>query len=129
MNNGAQRRLRRVLGLSLYAIMAASGLLGVLLPNSGDWLSLFFAVAFAFTVTYWCIVDGRVVGHPILTSFYWLMFFLWPVAVPIYLIWTRGLRGLGFALLHAIGLWGISLVVFHAVGYLTYGRLWFNFPH
>jgi hypothetical protein len=127
MNNSIQRRLRRVLGVSLYALAVAWGLFQVFHPNSGA-LYLLFAAAFSFTMTYWCIVDGRVFGRPILRSFYWLIFFLWPIAVPIYLIWARRLRGLGFALLHFIGLYAVCLVAYSVAGYLTYGDAWFSPP-
>ena len=125
MNNAVQKKLRRVLGLSLYALAAAWGLFPVVHPEHGV-LYLLLIAGFSSTITYWCIVDARVIGRPILFSFYWLIFFFWPIAVPIYLIWARRLRGLGFALLHYAGLCGVCLIVFNAAGYLTYGNAWFH---
>jgi len=125
MKNSVQIRLRCILGLSLYALAALWGLINVRHPTSGP-LTLVFEVAVASTITYWCIVDGRIAGHPILYSFYWLIFFLWPLAVPIYLLWARRLCGLGFALLHAIGLFAVALLAFFLAGYLIYGNAWFG---
>ena len=39
---------------------------------------------------------------------------------------TGRLRGLGFALLHAIGLFGVALLAFLLAGYLIYGNAWFG---
>src|SRR5271157_2809879 len=125
MKNSVQKRLRRILGLSLYALAVVWGLVQFCYPID-QVLYLLFAATFAFTITYWCIVDGRIAGRPILHSFYWLIFFLWPLAVPIYLIWARRLRGLGFALLHAIGLYGVCFLAFHLAGCLIYGNAWFG---
>jgi hypothetical protein len=125
MKNSVQERQRRILGLSLYALALVWGLINVRYPITGV-PYLLFAVAVASTITYWCIVDGHAAGHPILHSFYWLIFFLWPLAVPIYLLWARRLRGLGFALLHAIGLFGVCLLAFLLAGYLIYGNAWFG---
>jgi len=112
MKNSIQERMRFVLGLSLYALAALWGMVQVPYPIGGV-PYLLFVLALASTMTYWCIVDGRVAGRPILYSFYWLIFFLWPLAVPIYLVWARRLRGLGFALLHAVGLFGVNFLAFH----------------
>ena len=127
MTTSVQERLRHVLGFSLYCLAVVWSLIEVRYPISGV-PYLLFAAAFAVTMTYWCIVDSRVAGRPILHSFYWLIFLLWPIAVPIYLIWARGLRGLGFALLHAIGLLGVSFIAYQVTGYLIYGNLWFSPP-
>jgi hypothetical protein len=127
MNRTADERLRRILGFSLYLLAALWGLLPVLYSQ---YLVLYlpFAAIISFTMTYWCIVDGRIVGHPILNSFYWLIFFFWPIAVPIQLFRSRGLRGLGFALLHFAGIYGVCFIVFHVAGYSAYGSAWFSFP-
>ena len=44
----------------------------------------------------------------------------------VFLIFTGRLRGLGFALLHAIGLFGVALLAFLLAGYLIYGNAWFG---
>jgi len=125
MTNSVQIRLRRILGLSLYALAALWGLINVGYSTSGP-LTLVFGATFASTITYWCIVDARIAGHPILYSFYWLIFLLWPLGVPIYLLWARKLRGLGSALLHVIGLFAVALLAYLLAGYLVYGNAWFG---
>jgi hypothetical protein len=108
MNAFPQGRQRKLLGISLYGLAALWGFNLILFPGNGAayWL---FGVGFSATMSCWCIADGRVAGRPILRSFYWLIYFLWPIAVPIYLIWARGLKGLGFALFHAFWLYGVCL--------------------
>lgn len=44
----------------------------------------------------------------------------------VFLIFTGRLRGLGFALLHAIGLFAVALLAFLLAGYLIYGNAWFG---
>jgi hypothetical protein len=76
------------------------------------------------TMTYWCIVDSQIRGFPLLHSFYWIIFFLWPVAIPVYLIWSRKLWGLALTIINAIGLYGTILVSNHLAGYFFYGDAW-----
>jgi hypothetical protein len=125
MNNSVQQRVRRVLGVSVYILVAASSLFHVFHPER-DRLDLVLGLAFSVTMTYWCIVDSRIAERPVLRSFYWLIFFLWPIAVPIYLVWSRKLRGLGFVLLHFTGLCVVNIVVYNLAGYLAFGNAWFH---
>jgi hypothetical protein len=126
MPHAFQRRQRRILGVSLYAYAIGWGVLSVLHPHN-DATYLLLDVALCPVVTYWCIVDGRLAGHPILLSFHQLILFAWPIAVPAYLTWSRGLRGLGFALLHTVGLCAAWLLALNATGYLVYGARWPGF--
>lgn len=41
-----------------------------------------------------CVVDSRLRKRPIVFTAQAALFFLWPVAVPVYLIWSRGWRGI-----------------------------------
>lgn len=66
----------------------------------------------AFVLTWWVIADASAQGHPIpLFSRNWLIL-VWGVAVPCYLLWSRGWWGLCLLLLHTIG-W-CAVVVFAA---------------
>ena len=81
-------------------------------------------LAMCSVVTWWCVVDSRMRGSPIVQSLHWIIFFTWPLAAPVYLIWSRKLRGLGWCLLHAIGLYGSCVLAYHLTGYLAYGDAW-----
>jgi hypothetical protein len=120
-----ERRLRRILGLSLYVLAAALGWFQIFHPGS-DVLRLFFSLAFAILSTCWCTSDGRIRGRPVLNSFSWLIFFFWPLSVLSYLAWSRKWRGLGLALLHAAGLYGDCLISCQLAGCLRYGQAWFR---
>jgi len=127
MSHG-QRRVRLILGLSIYLLTAGWGLCQLFHPESGV-LYLAFALGFPLTTTYWCIVDGRILRRPVLYSFYWLIFFFWPIALPAYLVWSRKWRGFGLALVHAIGLYGVCFGAYNLAAYFVYGPIWFHRPN
>jgi len=49
----------------------------------------------------WCVVDSMLRGKYWPRYWHWITFWAWPVAVPVYLVWSRGARGL----LLAVVLW------------------------
>ena len=49
---------------------------------------------------WFCTLDARLVGKVLPQLARIGVFFGWPLAVPIYLIWARRLKGLGLLLLH-----------------------------
>jgi hypothetical protein len=115
-------RLRGIILLSFYLVVAANGAMQAF-PLRGPGLGILLTVMAASLATYGCIVDSRLVGRPIVQSVHWIMFFTWPLAVPIYLIYSRGfLRGVGLFLLHGIGLIAACNAAFYLIWYLTYGR-------
>lgn len=120
-----EKRLRFVLVVAMYLVSAVTNVTAVLRPE-GLLVHLLFPLAVCSIMTYWCVIDARMLGSPIVRSLHWIIFFTWPVAVPIYLIWSRGLRGLGLALVHAVGLLAVSVAAYLATGYLRYGQEWFN---
>ena len=124
-NRDSQTAFRRDVGVSLYLAVTAWGAVSAVWPDNALVYMLFWAVV-SCTITTWCVVDSRILGCPILHSFHWLIFFTYPIAVPIYLVWSRRLRGLGIAVLHAVGLTVCSAAAFNAAGYALYGAQWFR---
>ncbi len=61
-------------------------------------LTLGFASAFALL----CLVDSQIIKKPVVNIFLVMTFFAWPVLMPCYLVWSRGLKGLGLAVLFAL---------------------------
>ena len=121
-----QVKLRGIILLSFYLVVAANGAMQAF-PSRGHGLGILLAVMAASLATYGCIVDSRIIGRPIVQSVHWIMFFTWPLAVPIYLIYSRGLRGVVLLILHGIGLIIVSNVTFYLTWYLAYGvRGWGN---
>jgi hypothetical protein len=84
-------------------------------------LGLSTCLAFAW----FCSVDGRLAGKPLLQLAKVGIFFGWPVGVPIYLLWARGVRGLGFLLLHGFLLLGVLLCAALLTNYLLSGNPFF----
>jgi hypothetical protein len=120
-----RRRLRGIVLLSFYLLFATHGAIQVF-PPGGGMVRVLLAVMAASLATYGCVVDSRIIGRPIVQSVHWIMFFTWPIAVPVYLIYSRRLRGFVLLILHGIGLIVVSTVAFHLAGYLAYGNLWFQ---
>ena len=63
-----------------------------------------------------CVADSHVVQKRFIHSCRWIMFFSWPVSVPIYFLWTRGLKGFLYIAAFSIIVVSVSLLAF----YLTY---------
>ena len=69
----------------------------------------------------WCLADASWRGNPMTWAVQLLTFLFWPVAVPVYLVASRGWRGLGWALLNAIAFVITSVAARTAVLYLRWG--------
>ena len=119
-----EKRQRLVLVLAMYLLAAGGSVIAILRPEGATRLLL--SIAMCSIMTYWCVVDSRIRGVPIVRSLHWIIFFTWPLAVPIYLTWSRGLRGFGWALLHALGLYAASIAAYLTTGYVCYGQAWFD---
>ena len=125
MSDADRTRLRRTIAVCLYVLTAAWGAARALRPDNA-YLWLLFSAAIASAMTGWCVVDSRILGRPIVRSLQWIIFFTWPIAVPLYLIWSRRFRGFAMAFLHALGLCALSIAFFIAAGYLAYGADWLH---
>jgi hypothetical protein len=72
------------LGNALYA-------LGSRAPSGG--FALLYYMGFGYAVAYWIHADNRRLGRVDWLDQGWLLFALWPVALPYHLFKTRGWRG------------------------------------
>ncbi len=103
MSERSQIVFRRALVISGFLFFVLAAIRGMLYdqPRIGD---LVLSVATGAVVVKFCIVDYRVRGRTLLRSFHWLIFFTWPFALPIYLLWSRGVaRGMLAVLLLLAG--------------------------
>jgi hypothetical protein len=71
------------------------------------------SVATQTYIVLWCIADARSRDLVLIRSWNMPLHFLWPVSVPLYFIWSRGLRGLRALL-------GMTFLLF---GMMTLGSL------
>jgi hypothetical protein len=69
---------------------------------------LFFVVAGVLIVSA-CMTDARRRRKPIGGSIQMVMLFAWPIAAPLYLIWSRGWRGALWAALWMVTLYSCYL--------------------
>ena len=123
--NVHEARLRRAAVMCFYALVAGWGVLHALCPDQAI-LWFLFSTGLATAATGWCVVDSRMIRRPVIHSLHWIIFFTWPVTVPIYLIRSRGLRGLVLALLLAFAGCLLCGASFAATGYLAYGPDWLD---
>ena len=103
MSADLRTRHRRLLAIGLYVLAGLCGVAAALRPSHGALQFLLWA-AVGSAMTGWCVVDSRILGRPVIRTFYFLIFITWPLAVPIYLIWSRKWRGLAPMCVHGLGL-------------------------
>ena len=122
MNNpqSSSRKLRRLLVITLYVASLVWGVVQVMAPDVGG-LYYLFALVMAGCAAWWAVSDARDRGKPILHILQLFVFLLWPIAVPIYLIATRGFRGLGLSVAHAVGLILVLCIGFYTTVFSVYG--------
>jgi hypothetical protein len=105
---------RRVLVVLIYMLSVFWGIEVRLGPDplAGFLISLGGATLMA----QFCMIDARVRGHPLPWSVPWLFFSFWPLAVPSYLFWSRGVRRFYAPILY--------ILAFLACPYLGYACAW-----
>ena len=77
-------------------------------------VGVLYSLSIAFVIVLTCVADAHVRSQTILPIFQFLMLFTWPVAVPVYLFWTRRWPGLLWA-----GLWMLTGWACYAIGAIT----------
>jgi hypothetical protein len=115
--SGDLRQRRLVLIMLIYALAALLSARNTIDPVSSRpidiLISLFLSVSFALV----CAIDSRLRGKPLPIIAPLLIAVLWPLAVPMYLVGSRGWRGLRLLLLHT----GLVCLVSFAVFLLLVG--------
>lgn len=93
-------RMRRVSFIALVIVMALTGVRLAFIPEQDDtgFGGLLPSFMTALLIASWAQLDGRVRGKPLVTAASVAIFFTFPVAFPIYCVWSRGLRGVLFCL-------------------------------
>lgn len=83
--------------------------------------SIIVSLATQLGFMWFCTVDAKLVGRSLMKLAKVGIFFGWPIGVPIYLLWARGLRGLVTLLLHGL----LLLLCIFCAG-LVAGYLWYT---
>ena len=82
---------------------------------------IFPIVIISILMVKFCVVDSRMRNKAVLHSFRWVIFFTWPISVPIYLIWSRGMKGIGTTILYVLSFILTFSVPFHLTRHLAFG--------
>jgi len=103
--------MRNGFALLLYVAVAIWGIVQYVAAGNGIVL-LCYNIIVASIATTWFALDASGRHRFIPDIVYYLVFIAWPVALPIYLIYVLGWRGLGWTLLHTFG-----LLVAYSIGF------------
>jgi hypothetical protein len=124
MTGNQLRARRRIVLVYIYVIWVIWGVLAAAMVEPArteattrvdERAFLIVGLACQLGFMWFCTVDARLAGRPLLRLARIGIFFGWPLGVPIYLFWAHGLRGLATLALHALSL----TLVFIASGVLT----------
>lgn len=105
--------------LSLYVLIAFAAAFSVFYYENA---TAYYAcsIVFAILATSWAVNDSRLRGgtfYPVLRMLHLLFC---PISLVIYLVCTRGFRGLGMAAMHFVAMIAVANVAFYGVFYAIY---------
>jgi hypothetical protein len=124
------RRQRRNALIVLYLTFVSSGVLvGFAMGPLGEEAHPEFAVRaelltaclLSLGFMWYCTVDAKLAGRPLIQLARLGIFLGWPVGVPIYLLWARGMKGLGLLLVHGFLLLLVVVLSTSISALLMYG--------
>jgi hypothetical protein len=90
-------------------------------PDFAVRVDLLLAILVSLGFMWFCSVDAKLAGKPLIQLAKLGIFLGWPIGVPLYLLWARGLRGLVTLVLHGFLLLLLLVVSMLVTGYLVYG--------
>jgi len=114
---------RRLILIAFYAAAAIAAATNAI--NNNALVYGLGAILLSSASAGWCLVDASWRGQPLTWAAQLLTFLFWPIAVPIYLVSSRGWRGLGWALLNALAFYATSFIANAAAQYLHWGSVRF----
>jgi hypothetical protein len=87
-------------------------------------LDYFVPIALAVALGWWAVVDAKRRGRPIpMVSQPWFVL-LAMLLVPMYMIWSRRWRGVGYLALHAALWYALATATMHVGGIILFGKDW-----
>lgn len=89
--------------ITLYVASFTIGVVGAITANH-DGLVFLLELLVGSGAAWWVVLDARERGNPILHILQLILFLTWPIAVPLYLMTSRGFRGLYLSVAHFVGL-------------------------
>ncbi len=92
-NLNLARRRRILLGILTLLWLSAGIVEGIRPSPEAALRDALFALAHAWLLEMWCSADAALRGRPLGHAWRWMIFLFWFAAVPAYLVWSRGLKG------------------------------------
>jgi len=123
MNIESQKRYRLFLIVLLYSVWVTIGIRMGAYGDESAARQVLNSFLLALILTHLCIVDRRIVGKPLPTSFYWLVFILFGVAVPVCIVQARGVRGIVIVAIHFVGIVLVYLAAMFVTSLLVNGTM------
>lgn len=117
----SQKRFRLFLIVLVYLIIMMIGIRYGIFQYISRERHLFHSLVLALLLTQICIVDGKIMGKPVSIFSRWLIFMLFGIAVPIYIIRARGLKGVIIVIAHYAALALVLIVSWLITTCLIYG--------
>ncbi|GAA5507780.1 hypothetical protein [Novipirellula caenicola] len=109
---------RRFAVVAMYVIAACLAAMQSAALNGGM-LGILGALGLSTSATMWFWIDSHLRSRPHPWSLQFVFFLTWPLASLVYLLASRGgVRGLGYWMLHAIGL-GVTVAFASVIGMLV----------
>ncbi len=135
MDENKLRKQRRAVLIFLYILYLLVGVYTGLIanlpatkfhPDFAMRVYLLQAIPISLGFMWFCTVDARLAGKPLIQLAKLGIFLGWPLGVPLYLLWARGLRGFVTLVLHGTLLFLLLAVSTLVTGYLVYGDAFLN---
>ena len=100
-------KLQRSLLIGAYYVLMGFWTIRACVLDRHAGIDLILTICISLSATLACIADSKLIARPMPHAAKWVMFFFWPIAVPIYLIWSRRARGFLYILVHLFATAGI----------------------
>lgn len=101
---------RKLIMISIYSMCVLFGIDSVLFEATKYTIKDFLLILiFAILVTLFCVVDAQLRKKTIPYFSRWLIFFTWPISVPIYILWSNGKNKILKSFLQILSVPGVIL--------------------
>jgi hypothetical protein len=117
----SQKRYRLFLIVMVYIVMASIGIRTGAFQYISRERGFFNSFILALLLTQVCIVDGRIMGKPVSIFSRWLVFMLYGIAVPVFIIRAHGFKGVVIVIAHYVALILVYIVFWLFTSFFIYG--------
>ncbi|MCA9259698.1 MAG: hypothetical protein KDA61_10885 [Planctomycetales bacterium] len=113
MQHALRSDFRWIFVVQLYVASAFSG--GAQALSQNTLVHLLLSLLMASSAAMWTSFDAKRRNRRLLPILEFVVFLTWVVSTPTYLIASRGWRGLGWALVHAVCLFAVLIAAFNGI--------------